>query len=95
MKTILSEAGNTWTREVEILREMQHENLVRLMAVEQEQGQLARGSTGQVLCMEFCAGGSLYSILEEPEHTYGLPEDEFLLVLFDVGMLFLYSFDSE
>lgn len=31
--------------------------------------------------MELCTGGSLFNILDDPENTYGLQEDEFLLVL--------------
>jgi TANK-binding kinase 1 len=31
--------------------------------------------------MELCTGGSLFNILDDPENTYGLPEEEFLLVL--------------
>jgi len=35
--------------------------------------------------MEYCPCGSLYTVLEEPSNAYGLPEDEFLIVLHDVG----------
>lgn len=31
--------------------------------------------------MELCTGGSLFNILDDPENSYGLGEDEFLLVL--------------
>lgn len=39
----------------------------------------------KVLVMEYCPYGSLYTVLEEPSNAYGLPEDEFLIVLQDVG----------
>lgn len=39
----------------------------------------------KVLVMEYCPCGSLYTVLEEPTNAYGLPEDEFLIVLQDVG----------
>lgn len=39
----------------------------------------------KVLVMEYCPCGSLYTVLEESSNAYGLPEDEFLLVLHDVG----------
>ena len=39
----------------------------------------------KVLVMEYCPCGSLYTVLEEPSNAYGLPEDEFLIVLHDVG----------
>ncbi|XP_037680797.1 inhibitor of nuclear factor kappa-B kinase subunit epsilon isoform X2 [Choloepus didactylus] len=35
----------------------------------------------KVLVMEYCSSGSLLSVLESPEHAFGLPEDEFLVVL--------------
>ncbi|KAI2665648.1 Serine/threonine-protein kinase TBK1 [Labeo rohita] len=38
----------------------------------------------KVLVMEYCPCGSLYTVLEEPTNAYGLPEDEFLIVLQDV-----------
>ena len=31
--------------------------------------------------MELCTGGSLFNLLDDPENSYGLAEDEFLLVL--------------
>ena len=41
-------------------------------------------STGKVLVMELCSGGSLFHILEEPENIFGMEEQEYLLVLHDV-----------
>ena len=35
--------------------------------------------------MEYCSGGSLLSLLEEPEHSFGLQELEFRTVLECVG----------
>lgn len=35
--------------------------------------------------MEYCSSGSLLSVLESPEHSFGLPEEEFLVVLRCVG----------
>ncbi|XP_032467500.1 inhibitor of nuclear factor kappa-B kinase subunit epsilon isoform X3 [Phocoena sinus] len=39
------------------------------------------GSRQKVLVMEYCSSGSLLSALESPENAFGLPEDEFLVVL--------------
>lgn len=39
----------------------------------------------KVLVMEYCSSGSLLSVLESPENAFGLPEDEFLVVLRCVG----------
>nr|KAF6396825.1 inhibitor of nuclear factor kappa B kinase subunit epsilon [Rousettus aegyptiacus] len=41
-----------------------------------------QGSSRQkVLVMEYCSSGSLLSVLENPENAFGLPEEEFLVVL--------------
>ncbi|XP_070815835.1 inhibitor of nuclear factor kappa-B kinase subunit epsilon isoform X1 [Chaetodon trifascialis] len=62
-------------REFEMLRKLSHSNIVRLYAVEE------LPSKQKVLVMEYCSGGSLLSLLEEPENAFGLPETEFLTVL--------------
>ncbi|XP_012693711.1 serine/threonine-protein kinase TBK1 [Clupea harengus] len=66
-------------REFEVLKKLNHKNIVKLFAVEEE------SNTGhKVLVMEYCPCGSLYTVLEESSNAYGLPEDEFLIVLQDV-----------
>ncbi|XP_057584836.1 inhibitor of nuclear factor kappa-B kinase subunit epsilon isoform X2 [Hippopotamus amphibius kiboko] len=63
-------------REFEVLRKLNHQNIIKLFAVEET------GSSRQkVLVMEYCSSGSLLSVLESPENAFGLPEDEFLVVL--------------
>lgn len=63
-------------REFEMLRKLNHKNIVKLFAVEET------GSTKQkVLVMEYCSSGSLLSVLEDPENAFGLAESEFLIVL--------------
>ncbi|TUA36659.1 Serine/threonine-protein kinase TBK1 [Bagarius yarrelli] len=66
-------------REFEVLKKLNHKNIVKLFAVEEESN-----SRHKVLVMEYCPYGSLYTVLEEPSNAYGLPEDEFLIVLQDV-----------
>ncbi|XP_075215818.1 I-kappaB kinase epsilon [Lycorma delicatula] len=63
-------------REFEVLKKVKHENIVKLLAIEEEQE-----GRGKVIVMELCTGGSLFNILDDPENTYGLKEEEFLLVL--------------
>lgn len=63
-------------REFEVLRKLNHQNIVKLFAVEE-----TGGSRQRVLVMEHCSGGSLLSVLESPENAFGLSEDEFLVVL--------------
>lgn len=63
-------------REFEVLKKVKHENIVKLLAIEEEQE-----GRGKVIVMELCTGGSLFNILDDPENMYGLQEEEFLLVL--------------
>lgn len=63
-------------REFEVLRKVKHDNIVKLLAIEDDQE-----GRGKVIVMELCTGGSLFNILDDPENTYGLSEKEFLLVL--------------
>ncbi|KAM4039138.1 serine/threonine-protein kinase TBK1 [Anomaloglossus baeobatrachus] len=67
------------TREFEVLKKLNHKNIVKLFAIEEEMS-----SRHKVLVMEFCPCASLYSVLEEPSNAYGLPESEFLIVSQDV-----------
>ncbi|XP_011312262.1 inhibitor of nuclear factor kappa-B kinase subunit epsilon [Fopius arisanus] len=63
-------------REFQVLKKVKHENIVKLLAIEEEQD-----GRGKVIVMELCTGGSLFNILDDPENTYGLSESEFLLVV--------------
>ncbi|XP_053249336.1 inhibitor of nuclear factor kappa-B kinase subunit epsilon isoform X4 [Podarcis raffonei] len=63
-------------REFEVLRKLNHQNIVKLFAVEE-----IESCKQKVLVMEYCSGGSLLSLLEDPENAFGLSESEFLIVL--------------
>lgn len=81
-------------REFEVLRKVKHDNIVKLLAIEDDQE-----GRGKVIVMELCTGGSLFNILDDPENTYGLPQIEFLLVLehltggMKVGSLYFISYN--
>lgn len=64
-------------REFEVLQRLNHINIVKLFAVEE----LHMNPKQKVLVMEYCSGGSLLNLLEEPKNAFGLPESEFLIVL--------------
>ncbi|KAM4678197.1 serine/threonine-protein kinase TBK1 [Discoglossus pictus] len=66
-------------REFEVLKKLNHKNIVKLFAIEEEMS-----SRHKVLVMEFCPCASLYTVLEEPSNAYGLPESEFMIVSRDV-----------
>lgn len=61
-------------REFEVLSKVNHENIVKLIAIEEE-------SDHKVLIMELCTGGSLFNILDDPANSFGLEEADFLTVL--------------
>lgn len=63
-------------REFEVLSKVNHENIVKLLAIEEESE-----TQHKVLIMELCTGGSLFNILDDPANSFGLEETEFLLVL--------------
>ncbi|KAH9507932.1 Serine/threonine-protein kinase tbk1 [Bulinus truncatus] len=62
-------------RELELLRQLQHKNIIRLIGIEK------MAPNKNVLIMEYCEGGSLHHMLDQPLYYYGLSEEEFLLVL--------------
>ena len=45
-------------REFEVLKKVKHENIVKLLAIEEEQD-----GKGKVIVMELCTGGSLFKYL--------------------------------
>lgn len=73
-------------REIDLLKKLDHRNVITIYAVERDSP-----SGNYVMGMELCEGGSLYSMLDQPKFSYGLPEEEFLVVLFDIasGMQYL------
>lgn len=78
--------GGEDLRELELLRRLNHENIISLYAIEHE-----LQAKRVVLVMEYCEGGSLYHMLDQAQYQYGLPEKQFLLVLYHVaaGMQYL------
>ncbi|WAR26459.1 TBK1-like protein [Mya arenaria] len=75
-------------RETELLRSTNHRNVMRLIACEtvQETGQ-------EVMILEYCQAGSVYSLLEQPTNSFGFQEKEFLTFLRDIteGVSYLNS----
>ena len=75
-------------REFDMLRKVNHNNIVRLFAIEEE-----LATKQEVIIMELCDAGSLHTMLEDPENVYGFEEDEFKRVLSQVtsGMKYLHE----
>lgn len=65
-------------RELELLHKINHENVVKLIDKDDQNGYKY---TLKLLVMEYCNGGSLSSLIEQPENIYGLQQSDFLIVL--------------
>ena len=48
-------------------------------------------SQNEIIVMELCSGGSLFTLLENPANAYGFMEDEFKQVLKDVGKMIIMN----
>lgn len=80
------------SRELDLLRKIKHENVVKL--IDKDDQIVCNNYYLKLLVMEYCNGGSLSSIIEQPENIYGLQQSEFLLVLKHISM-FIFSFLME
>jgi TANK-binding kinase 1 len=60
-------------RELELMRKLNHRNIVKLLAIEQESH-----TKENVLIMELCSEGSVYDLLCRPENAHGFPEIQFV-----------------
>lgn len=63
-------------REFEVLKQIKHENIVKLIAIEENQVDRRK-----VIITELCTGGNLLDDILDPRNAYGLEESEFLRVL--------------
>lgn len=63
-------------REYQVMNMLKHENIVKLLAIEEEQI-----TNNKTIVMELSTCGSLYTLLDNSSNAFGLEEDEFLLVL--------------
>ncbi|XP_066142743.1 inhibitor of nuclear factor kappa-B kinase subunit epsilon-like [Euwallacea fornicatus] len=70
-------------REFEVLKKINHENIVKLIAIEQEETcRVERnGLKRHIIVTELCTGGCLDSIIQQPQNIHGLTDSEFLTVL--------------
>ncbi|XP_076115967.1 serine/threonine-protein kinase TBK1-like isoform X1 [Mytilus galloprovincialis] len=69
-------ADKATQRETDALLSFRHTNIVQLFGIEDEMV-----SNKTVIVMEFCSGGSLQTMLQEPEYMNGLPDILFTLLL--------------
>ncbi|XP_071784417.1 serine/threonine-protein kinase TBK1-like isoform X3 [Asterias amurensis] len=72
--------GSVQDREFDVLLKLKNPNIVKLLAIEEDQI-----SKERVIVMELCTGGSLFSVLDRPENSFGVPEEEFLIIIRDIS----------
>lgn len=80
-----------WVQEVEILKKLDHPNVVKGLPVPEPL--LVLASSLPFLAMEYCSGGNLRKVLQRPENSCGLHERDVRCVLRDVtaGLRYLHS----
>uniref|UniRef100_L7LYF6 IkappaB kinase n=1 Tax=Rhipicephalus pulchellus TaxID=72859 RepID=L7LYF6_RHIPC len=80
-----------WVQEVEILKKLDHPNVVKGLPVPEPL--LVLASSLPFLAMEYCSGGNLRKVLQRPENSCGLHERDVRCVLSDVtaGLQYLHS----
>ncbi|KAK3748759.1 hypothetical protein QZH41_020326, partial [Actinostola sp. cb2023] len=66
-------------REFEVLNRLDHKNIVKIFASENE-----LRSQNEIIVMELCTGGSLYTLLEHPANAYGFSEKDCKDIIRDV-----------
>uniref|UniRef100_A0A665VQJ6 Inhibitor of nuclear factor kappa-B kinase subunit alpha n=1 Tax=Echeneis naucrates TaxID=173247 RepID=A0A665VQJ6_ECHNA len=73
-----------WSREIQIMKKLNHINVVTARDVPEEMTQIALNDL-PLLAMEYCSKGDLRKMLSKPENCCGLKESEVLSLLNDVG----------
>uniref|UniRef100_A0A3Q3DIQ2 Inhibitor of nuclear factor kappa-B kinase subunit alpha n=1 Tax=Hippocampus comes TaxID=109280 RepID=A0A3Q3DIQ2_HIPCM len=73
-----------WGREIQIMKKLNHVNVVQASEVPEELSLIARNDL-PLLAMEYCSGGDLRKVLSKPENCCGLKESEVLALLRDIG----------
>ncbi|XP_056148393.1 inhibitor of nuclear factor kappa-B kinase subunit alpha-like [Lampris incognitus] len=73
-----------WSREIQIMKKLNHVNVVRAREVPEEMNSIALNDL-PLLAMEYCCKGDLRKMLNKPENCCGLKESEVLSLLSDIG----------
>uniref|UniRef100_A0A1I8FEK0 Protein kinase domain-containing protein n=1 Tax=Macrostomum lignano TaxID=282301 RepID=A0A1I8FEK0_9PLAT len=81
--------GTPPRREVELLKKLKHENIVRLITGVQFQDNMRVDKTGLIL--EYCCGNSLHEYLKKPDNKLGMHDRDFLSLLYNMcdGLAYL------
>lgn len=69
-----SKQKERWRKEVEIMQRLNHPNVVRALPLPEDLEKLP--SVLPILCMEYCSKGDLRQLLNRPENSCGLQEND-------------------
>uniref|UniRef100_A0A665VQZ2 Inhibitor of nuclear factor kappa-B kinase subunit alpha n=1 Tax=Echeneis naucrates TaxID=173247 RepID=A0A665VQZ2_ECHNA len=83
-----------WSREIQIMKKLNHINVVTARDVPEEMTQIALNDL-PLLAMEYCSKGDLRKMLSKPENCCGLKESEVLSLLNDVGSGIQYLHENK
>ncbi|XP_061693563.1 inhibitor of nuclear factor kappa-B kinase subunit alpha-like isoform X1 [Syngnathoides biaculeatus] len=83
-----------WGREIQIMKKLNHVNVVQASEVPQELSLIALNNL-PLLAMEYCSGGDLRKVLSKPENCCGLKESEVLTLLRDIGSGIQYLHENK
>uniref|UniRef100_A0A8C6Q1N0 Inhibitor of nuclear factor kappa-B kinase subunit alpha n=1 Tax=Nothobranchius furzeri TaxID=105023 RepID=A0A8C6Q1N0_NOTFU len=83
-----------WSREIQIMKKLNHINVVTARDVPEEIKPIALNDL-PLLAMEYCSRGDLRNLLSRPENCCGLKESEVLSLLNDVGSGIQYLHENK
>uniref|UniRef100_A0A3Q3WPV4 Inhibitor of nuclear factor kappa-B kinase subunit alpha n=1 Tax=Mola mola TaxID=94237 RepID=A0A3Q3WPV4_MOLML len=83
-----------WSREIQIMKKLNHVNVVQAREVPEELTSIALNDL-PLLAMEYCYRGDLRKVLNKPENCCGLKESEVLSLLSDIGSGIQYLHENK
>lgn len=89
-----SKNKDRWSREIQIMKKLNHVNVVQAREVPAELSSIALNDL-PLLAMEYCSKGDLRKVLNKPENCCGLKESEILSLLSDIGSGIQYLHENK
>uniref|UniRef100_A0A8C4DCZ0 Inhibitor of nuclear factor kappa-B kinase subunit alpha n=1 Tax=Dicentrarchus labrax TaxID=13489 RepID=A0A8C4DCZ0_DICLA len=89
-----SKNKDRWSREIQIMKKLNHVNVVQAREVPEELSSIALNDL-PLLAMEYCSRGDLRKVLNKPENCCGLKESEVLSLLSDIGSGIQYLHENK
>lgn len=89
-----SKNKDRWGREIQIMKKLNHVNVVQAREVPEELSSIALNDL-PLLAMEYCSRGDLRKVVNKPENCCGLKESEVLSLLSDIGSGIQYLHENK